>query len=284
MITDQQTNFVYFSALLEKKAPVTFKQLASSFDQLGIGYGTLPLTKDLWAVDFMPIQVKEDDFLQFEFDPDYYLGPTYSKLKTDPKLVWDAMNGDSQLLYRKVSLKMDGGNMVRLGNKVIVTTKVFTENKGWAEQNLIDELGTLLGVEQVIVVPQEPGDITGHSDGMVRFINEHTVLVNQYPDTKKYKDFGYNFRWSLRNAGLQLVECPFTAWENKGYVDATGCYINFLEVGNYIFYPVFGQQEDTLAEAVFRHSFPDRELISIDCRDLAKQGGVLNCATWNVLK
>jgi len=109
-------------------------------------------------------------------------------------------------------------------------------------------------------------------------------LINSYPKDKTYEDFAYSLRWSLRNAGLHYVEFPYTSWNNEDENDASGCYINFLEVGNYIFYPVFADHSDQLALIQLQKVFKDRHFIDIDCRDLAKFGGVLNCATWNILR
>jgi len=166
---------------------------------------------------------------------------------------------------------------------VIITARVFDNNPDYPERNLIAEIKNQLQVEQVIIIPREPKDFTGHADGMVRFINENTVLVNRYSMEKTYKDFGYNLRGSLRNAGLFIIELPYTAYQNNDTNDATGCYINFLETGKYIFYPVFAQLSDQITEIVLKDNFKDREFIDIDCRELAMLGGVLNCATWNIL-
>jgi agmatine deiminase len=136
----------------------------------------------------------------------------------------------------------------------------------------------------VISIPQEPGDFIGHADWMVRFINENSFLVNQYPpQNKKYEIFGLSLRSCLRNAGLQCHEIPYTAWQNNNANDASGCYINFLETGSYIFYPQFFNSNDDLARSALKSVFKDREVIGIDCRELAELGGVLNCATWNIL-
>jgi len=142
----------------------------------------------------------------------------------------------------------------------------------------------MLEIEQLIIIPQEPGDYIGHADGMVRFIDEGKVLVNQYPQNKTYIDFALRLKASFRNAGLECIEFPYTSWKNQDGDDATGCYINFLEIGKYISYPVFEAPEDQLAQSILEDVFPDRQLIDIDCRQLAKFGGVLNCATWNILK
>ena len=278
MITDKETNFVYISDLLEKQAPESFGQLKHWFEKLDIKYATLPNTKDLWIVDFMPLQIRQDYFLQYEYDPDYLKAKKYQAKKSDQKAVCHEIG----IVPNKVSIVLDGGNVVKCKNKAILTSKVFKENPNYPEHNLIIEIKNQLQVEQVIIIPQEPKDFVGHSDGMVRFIDEDTVLVNSYPKNKTYEDFAYSLRWSLRNAGLHYVEFPYTSWKNKDGNDASGCYINFLEIGNYIFYPIFADHHDQLALIQLQKVFKERQFIAIDCRDLAKLGGVLNCATWNI--
>ncbi len=280
MITDRETNFIYISDLLESKAPKTFAQLKHWFEKLDISYGFLSKTNDLWVVDFMPLQITQDYFLQYKYDPDYLKPKKYQSTKTDSNIVCNEIG----VTANKVNIVLDGGNIVKSKTKAILTTKVFKENSTYPEHNLITEIKNQLQVEQVIVIPQEPKDFVGHSDGMVRFIDENTVLINSYPKDKTYEDFAYSLRWSLRNAGLHYVEFPYTSWKNIDANDATGCYINFLEIENYIFYPVFADYNDQLALIQLQKVFKDRQFIDIDCRDLAKLGGVLNCATWNIQK
>lgn len=280
MIADKETNFVYLSNLLEDKCPKEYKQLKYWFDKFEIGNDTLPNTKDLWVVDFMPIQVRQDYFVQYKYDPDYLKPKKEQPTKTDPETVYNQIG----IVPNKVNIVLDGGNVVKSKTKAIITTKIFKENPEYQEHSLIAEIKNQLQVNQVIIIPQEPKDFVGHADGMVRFIDEETVLINQYPKDKTYQDFGYAFRCSLRNAGLHYLELPYTSWQNDDENDATGCYINFLEVGKTIFYPVFAQHADQFALIQLRQAFKDREIIDIDCRELAKRGGVLNCATWNILK
>lgn len=280
MISDKETNFVYLSNLLDEKCPREFEQLKYWFDKFKIKNGILRNTKDLWVVDFMPFQVHQDYFVQYKYDPDYLKPKKEQHSRTDPSKVYNEMG----IVPNIVNIVLDGGNVVKSKNKVIITTKVFKENPNYPEQNLITEIKNQLEVDQVIVIPQEPNDFVGHADSMVRFIDEETVLINQYPNNRIYQDFGFALRWSLRNAGLNYIELPYTSWQNDDKYDATGCYINFLEVGKIIFYPVFAQHTDQLALIQLRNVFKDREIIDIDCCELAKRGGVLNCASWNILK
>jgi agmatine deiminase len=118
----------------------------------------------------------------------------------------------------------------------------------------------------------------------VRLIDESTVLVNQYPKNKAYEDFNYTLNGCLSNAGLRYIDFPYYSWKNDDPYDANGCYINFLEIGNYIFLPQFSDPEDPVAFDRLRIVFKEREIIKIDCRELSKLGGILNCASWNILK
>jgi agmatine deiminase len=280
MISDRETNFVYLPDLLEEKCPEVYRQLVCAFERSKIEYGLLPETRDLWVVDFMPLQVQKDYFVQYTYDPDYLKPRKYSKTKSNYNEICTKIG----YTPNKVSIVLDGGNVVKHKQKVILTSKIFNDNPDYPENNLITEISNQLQVDQVIIIPREPKDFTGHADSMVRFINGNMVLVNSYPKDKTYEAFGYNLRGSLRNAGLHIVELPYTALQNNDANDATGCYINFLEVGKYIFYPVFAQLSDQTVEIVLRNNFKDRELVDIDCREIAKLGGVLNCASWNILK
>jgi agmatine deiminase len=193
MITDKETDFVYISGLLQIKCPEFFIQLIKRFEAHEIKYGILPSTKDIWVRDFMPLQIRKDYFVQYRYDPDYLKSRKNTKTKSDSACICEKIG----IVPNRVTIVLDGGNVVKSGNRVILTSKVFKENPGYPEHNLIAEIRNQLQVEQVIIIPQEPKDFVGHADGMVRFIDENTVLVNRYPKNKTYEEFGYNLRWSL---------------------------------------------------------------------------------------
>lgn len=280
MITDRESNFVYLSDHFEKRCPSVYAHLSERFKEYGVKYDALPHTKDLWVVDFMPLQVSDNRFVQFAYNPDYIDKKDRNNIRTNPVEV----TGLIGLTTESSPIVLDGGNVVKHKNKAILTTKIFKENTNYKEHALVDEIKRLLELDQIIIIPQEPNDSVGHSDGMVRFIDENTVLVNKYPDDKTYKDFGLSLRWSLKNAGLDYVELPYDSWQNSKESDARGCHINFLEVGENIFFPIFGTHSSQIAYLIMEEVFTGRNIIDIDCNDLAIQGGVLNCATWNIKK
>jgi agmatine deiminase len=108
-----------------------------------IPFGFLPLTKDIWAVDYMPIQVNENYFVQFKFAPGYYRKHE-KHLVTDPYAVWDALEWKTTG-FKREQIKLDGGNIVKGKDKVIITTQVFSdvrfdEEMVWLSQEQMDIL------------------------------------------------------------------------------------------------------------------------------------------------
>ncbi len=89
-----------------------------------IKHGILPNTKDLWVVDFMPLQIRHHYYLQYKYDPDYLKPKKEQPTKTDPAKVCDEIS----IVPNKANIVLDGGNVVKSKNKAILTTKVFKEN------------------------------------------------------------------------------------------------------------------------------------------------------------
>jgi agmatine deiminase len=281
MITDHQTNFVYLADTLEKECSTVFEQLTKYFKRYNIQYDVLQGTKDIWVRDYMPVQVAEDYFVQYQYNPDYLNTPALQKSITDGYAISTSLG----LKVNKVGIKLDGGNVVKWKNRVIATTKLIKENKPYKEHALLQEIKAQLRVDDLLLIPEEPHDIIGHADGMLRWVDDKRVLVNTYPDhNEALESFGYLLRACLRNAGIEMIELPYYPWQNKSDLDATGCYINYLEVGYFIFYPTYHTPRDAQVHEILTQTFKEKIITGIDCRELAPAGGVLNCITWNIYK
>jgi len=75
MITDSQTNTVYFSNLTPEDFPAEFNELIGIIETAGYKTKLLIETYDYYCRDYMPVQVAEDDFVQFVFRPRAYFKP-----------------------------------------------------------------------------------------------------------------------------------------------------------------------------------------------------------------
>ena len=118
MITDFETNIIYFSELLktEERFAKTFGEITSILKTVDIEPKLLPKTKDIWARDYMPIQITENKFVEYRYDPDYLQGNSDEietrELKTYPDIVCDSIN----LKTVKTDIILDGGNVVKHKN------------------------------------------------------------------------------------------------------------------------------------------------------------------------
>ncbi len=276
MIPDSQTNYLYLADSLPKKYPDFYKRFKNLLSDCKIDFSLLPGTNDIWAVDYMPIQIAENNFTQFVYNPSYLETPEEIESISDAESICKFIN----LNIKKSNILLDGGNVIKTTNKVIMTTRVFEENPDIPKKQLIKQLQDTLEVDNLIFIPADPDDFTGHADGMVRFLDDNTVLINNY--TREKSAFQRNFRIALDNAGLKCIEIPYSPYSNKNNDQARGIYINYLQMESIITIPVFNIKEDEAAVRVFEDNFSNLAIKTIECNQIADQGGTLNCISWNI--
>lgn len=273
---------VYMSALLAARYPASCKRLTDILNKHNIPFAFLNGTKDIWCRDYMPVQTPGGKLIQFKYDPSYLRNSKYSDSRSDVRHV-DKVNNISPFFS---DINLDGGNVVMYGNKAIITDRIFSENPNWERERLVSELSRLLECEIIIIPSYKPEyDFTGHADGMIRFADSDTVLVNDLEQDLKYMKEA--IKKTLEAANLKYVNFPWFEYRVKGNTDhAIGIYLNYLEVENLIIMPVFGVEGNRDAEALakLQEVFPDKIIETINFNDVALAGGVLNCVTWVIKK
>ena len=269
----------HFSSLLQstpKYQPVATR-LFAALDAHGVRYGLLDNTRDIWLRDFMPVRRGDGKFVSFRYEPSY-LKET-PQLRTDFRRdisgqFWSFTPDFGRVIYSDINL--DGGNAVfsPSGEKVIVSNRVFPENPKWERNRLVQELEKLLET-QIIIIPSLPGDLTGHTDGMVRFVDEDTVIGNA---TSYQNGLEQRVRAVLEREGLQVIDFPYYLSTGDS---AAGCYLNFLETSKYIFLPIFGSDMDEVAIETAKQLFP-KTIVPVRVDEIAADGGCLNCISWEL--
>jgi agmatine deiminase len=277
MIPDSSTNFLYLANTLPRKYKKFYERFTKILAECNIDFELLPHTRDVWAVDYMPIQVSDNHFVQFVYNPDYLKTKKYLKTISDV----DAICKEVDLTPEKSDIVLDGGNVIKRTDTVIMCDKIFKENPLIKKEQLIRKLQNLFEVDQLFFVPKDPNDFTGHADGMVRFLDEKTVLINKYFNEEP--EFETAFYKSLRNARLEYIEIPYSPDLNSD-ISAKGIYLNYLQMKDIIFIPTFGIKEDDIAVKQFEQIFRGNTIRTVDSNEIAVDGGVLNCISWNVRK
>ena len=276
-IHESKGKTVYLSELLKARYPDTCDSLTQIFEKYHVNYKFLKGTKDIWCRDYMPIQTESGKFIQFKYDPSYLKGnKEWEESRSDVKEVCRVNGIDAQFS----DINLDGGNVLICDGRAILSNRIFSENPNWDKEKLVSELSKLLECE-IIIIPAENDDMTGHADGMVRFINRNTILGNKLADEYKYWREG--MEKVIEQFGLKYIDVPFFSPKDPKHPhSAIGIYVNYLEVNNLIVLPVFDRDEDKQAVDVLRQAFPDRVIETIDYNDVAWEGGLLNCTTWVV--
>lgn len=293
MILDSDTNLVYLSKLiLEHPNGI---DIVKQLEDNGVAVGFIPSTKDIWARDYMPVQIADNKFIGYEYCPNY-LYPNYASSITNQTRVCDEMEIDTI----PTGLIIDGGNVVKTSKGIIMIDKVFHENNHFSRMGLINRLEEAF-CSEIIFLPWDRSEYYGHADGVVREISAGKVLLTNYHRfSKKYAEQFERILSSLFDVEVLNydVEIPHkNDW----------CYINYLRIGDKIFLPqltpmrrvveedcIVGNrkaeyvpvgkivEEDGMAEEQFKHLFSNCEIIPVSCPKIVDNGGALNCITWNV--
>ena len=135
MISDFETNTVYFSELItdDDRFKKTFKEIEASLDSFKVKANLIPKTKAIWARDYMPIQINENKFIEYRYDPDYLQG--HWKGCRDSKTYPDIVCETLKLKTEKSDLILDGGNFVKSSDCIILTDKIVNENQHLYKKN-----------------------------------------------------------------------------------------------------------------------------------------------------
>jgi len=133
--------------------------------------------ENVWCRDYMPIITVANNLVQFRYAPGYM---------TDSKK-WSERIPDQSDIQNELDIKckdatdiiLDGGVIEILNDQGIISDRVFRENTNTDEITLLTTINQLLGLKDLTVIPQHPKDFTGHVNGLVRFIDRETVLINE---------------------------------------------------------------------------------------------------------
>lgn len=274
-MVDSLTDTVFFSDLLPERCPTLYKSIDKILKDNDIDHRLLSHTKDIWCRDYMPIQTREKRLAFYKYAPDYLQTKYYQRTITDVNQVGniECLRQDGEVI--DVNLVIDGGNVVRCDDMIVMTEKVFYENK----DKLRNEIHRLLEDAfecDIIFLPWDRNEILGHSDGIVHYVGGNRVLMTNYADFDTLK--AHQFLKRLE----KYVEVIPLEYNVKQKHRRSWAYINFLQIGKLVLVPQLGIPEDEQALQQIADAMPSCKVIGVPALEVVRKGGALNCISWNV--
>ena len=266
----------YFSTWITEHKPYkeAGKRILKALKDNNISHSFLKSTEDIWVKDFMPLQVTDTKFQGFRYEPSYH-NKKEEFFRTKPKQC--AFINDIRAKFSDINL--DGGNVVGWYDKAFISERVFKDNPKMARTALIAELEKVLDC-RIIFLP-DPEDLTGHADGIIRWINADTVLTFDL-SLGLHADWEAKMKKVLKDNGLRHINIP--AYETASFKSAEGCYVNFLQLKDFMLFPVFENKgnKDDEALSTIHELFPYHKIVPININEIGIDGGLLNCCSWGV--
>lgn len=281
MITDRDTNKVYFSKRLTWHSTV-WPGLKKALEDHIVEYELMDGTRDIWARDYMPIQIDKDRFVRYVYDPDYLLDEP--GMRTVASEIQQFPFVGAPVVTKLI---IDGGNVIKCDDRVIMTDKVFVENLriGLSHNEVMKELERLF--DRVVIIPWNSADgwdFTGHADGMVRYLGNDRVLIN---NMRNHQELDWQRKELLdifEKEGLDVVELHYET-KDRGVND--WAYINYLQVGDNVFMPTIKNDKLDEEAAGILSAILGADVIPVPALSLVRAngkygGGALNCISWTI--
>ena len=188
------------------------------------------------------------------------------------------------LEYKTTDLYNDGGNIVdNYYGKVVMSTKFLKDNT-LSAYRARRHLKKLMDVSHIAFIEADELGGLEHADGVVAFIDEHTLLINSYPNDPEYSKYlKETLSKSLPDVAIYEIVTPYdasTIYDEK-FGSACGIYTNAVVTKNVVYVPQFGIDEDKIALDTIRN-ITDKNVIPVDASRVCYMGGSVRCLSWQL--
>lgn len=184
-----------------------------------------------------------------------------------------------------IPIKLDGGNVILNKDYILCSEKIYTENYKIGKESIDDYFNKNFS-QKLVTLPTETLDVIGHTDGILRFFDDSTILLpiydSDYQTDNKYimtvkkilmEKLGLNYSYIFIPSFLDD-----TINENNIF-SARGIYINYFRFEDHIIFPSFSESKwyEMEIQKIFSKLNIFVHFVPLDNTALA--GGCLNCIT-----
>ncbi len=233
---------------------------------------------DIWARDFTLVNPLAP--IQFK-----YTWASMTKEESEEvQGSFEAFASQYKLQYDKTSLLLDGGNIVDNYAGGVITTTRFMEDNALSYVEAKEALKDLLDATEIAILEPDE-EVLAHSDGMVMWLDENTLLVNDYSEYPVFRDLVLDeLKSSFPSA--TIIEVPVEYGQNKvgeweGFESACGVNLNSVLTFENIYVPVFNMSHDQSVVDIMREN-TSKKVITINAEGVCPMGGSVRCLTWQL--
>ena len=260
---------------------------------------------DTWARDHGFITVIENGkpiVLDFQFNGwGLKFASNYDNIINRKLFATNKCFNSTAIYENHLSTVLEGGSIESDGNGTILTTSecLLSPNRNGAQfrPEIEQILKKAFGAKRILWVDHGylAGDDTdSHIDTLARLAPNNIILYVKCVDTKDehYQQLSlmehdlHQLRVGGTNKPYKLVPLPMCTPQydpiDGHRLPAT--YANFLFVNGAVLVPIYNASTDEDALNIFRQTFPEREIVGIDCSVLIRQHGSLHCVTMQYPK
>jgi agmatine deiminase len=181
---------------------------------------------------------------------------------------------------------LEGGSIEVNGAGALLTTESCllnpNRNPNLSREEIEQRLRDYLGVRDIYWLSRgtEGDDTDGHIDNLARFVNERTVItaVEEDRTSANYEPLQENLA-RLREMPFELVTIPMPPHMERDDLILPGSYANFYIANEVVLMPIYNDGNDERAVSTIAQFFPNRRIVTIDCRELIWGLGAFHCLT-----
>ena len=187
---------------------------------------------------------------------------------------------------------LEGGSVEVNGQGTLLTTESCllnpNRNPDLSREQIEANLRDAFGVSQILWLGDgiEGDDTDGHVDDITRFVSPSTVVtvVEEDEDDANYESLELNLQrlrtMRLSNGlPLRVLKLPMPSRIVRDGQRLPASYANFYVGNTVVLLPTYHDTNDAWAASVLKEAFPNRRIVSIDCRELIWGLGAFHCLT-----
>jgi len=244
----------------------------------------------IWVCDYGPTCVYGHDV-----DSLYLIDWIYNRPRPQDDAIPSALSEFLHIpLYEAVvdpdDLVHTGGNHLSDGmGNAFSSMLVLEENNDKTEAEIDTIMKKYLGINQYVKFPTLPYDGIHHLDMHMRFIDEETILIGEYPD-KVADGPQINANINYLNEEIKtafghpyrIIRIPMPPDASNRYPDHGGnyrTYTNAVFVNKTVLVPTYEVKYDTTALRIYRENLPGYNVVGINCNSIISSLGALHCIT-----